>query len=92
MAEAFRFPAPDYELMESLIQNLLERLRAVNVMIADGADGQSILAALKDTSATHERLMQAMQMDALNVHAAGHIFAVLLGDRVSALRNIARAM
>jgi hypothetical protein len=83
------FPAPDYALMESLVQRLLEQLRAVNAMIAAREDAAAILRALSVASVAHERLVEAMQADALNAHAAGHIFAVLLGERLGVLRHLA---
>jgi hypothetical protein len=53
---AMSFPAPDYELMESLVQKLLDQLRAANIMIATGQDDVAILAVLRAGEAAHERL------------------------------------
>ena len=82
------FPVPDYALMESLVQRLLDQLRAVNAMIAAREDAAVILPALSVAALAHERLVEAMQADALNAHAAGHIFAVLLGERLGVLRQL----
>jgi hypothetical protein len=74
--------------MESLAQRLLDQLRAVNAMIAAREDAAVILPALSVAALAHERLVEAMQADALNAHAAGHIFAVLLGERLGVLRQL----
>ena len=38
MQGALSFPAPDYQMMESLIQKLLDQTRAANIMITAGED------------------------------------------------------
>jgi hypothetical protein len=88
MPEAMPFPAPDYELMESLVQKLLDQIGAANIMIAAGEDDAAILVVLRAAQAAHQRLVQAMDRDALNAHAAGHIFTVLLGERLEVLRQL----
>ena len=89
--DAMAFPAPDYALMESLVHRLLEDIRAASDMIANNGDDVAILAVLRAGDAAHERLAGAMHADALNAHAAGHIFAVLHGERLTALRKLAFA-
>jgi hypothetical protein len=88
MREAISFPAPDYQMMESLVQNLLEQMRVANIMIAACEDEAAIVTVLKAAQAAHGRLVLAMNRDALNAHAAGHIYTALLGDRLAMLRNL----
>jgi hypothetical protein len=88
MREAIAFPAPDYAMMESLVQKLLDQIRAANIMIGSGEDNAAIMAVLKEAQAAHERLVQAMNRDALNAHAAGHIFTVLIGEHLAVLRDL----
>jgi hypothetical protein len=87
--DALPFPTPDYALMELLVERLLENIRVASDMIATSKDDVAIMAVLRAGDAAHERLARAMQTDALNVHAAGQIFAVLHGDRLTALRKLA---
>ncbi|MEO8754975.1 MAG: hypothetical protein ABI624_20100, partial [Casimicrobiaceae bacterium] len=68
--DALPFPAPDYALMELLVQRLLENIRVASYMIATSKDDVAILAVLRAGDVAHERLARAMQADALNVHAA----------------------
>jgi len=82
------FPAPDYQMMEALVQKLLDQTRAANIMIAAGEDDAAILDVLREAQGAHEQLVHAMNRDALNAHAAGHIFTVLVGERLTVLRNL----
>ena len=49
-----------------------------------GEFGQPVRIALREAIDAHAELTRRMNDDALDAHAAGHIFAQLLGERIEA--------
>ncbi|MEP7061571.1 MAG: hypothetical protein ABI881_04195 [Betaproteobacteria bacterium] len=84
--------SPDYAAIEGLIRQILDELRTLNVLVGGGEFGEPVRVALRDAFAAHAELTQRMNDDALDAHAAGHIFAQLLGERVEGLRDLANEM
>jgi hypothetical protein len=78
--------------MELLVQTLMDRLRRVEAMVASGHEYDALLAALDDASSAHERLVTAMNVEAANLQATGHAFALLVGDRLLYLCELVRGM
>ncbi len=84
--------APDYAAIEGLIRQILDQLRAAHMLVANGEFGAPVRFALRDAIEAHAELTRRMNDDALDAHAAGHIFAELLGERIGGLRDLANEM
>lgn len=84
--------SPDYRAIEGLVRQILDQLRTSHVLIADGDFGARVRLSLREAIEAHEELTRRMNDDALDAHAAGHIFAELLGERINGLRDLANEM
>jgi len=84
--------SPDYAAIEGLIRQILDQLRASHMLVANGEFGTPVRLALRDAIDAHAELTRRMNDDALDAHAAGHIFAELLGERIAGLRDLANEM
>ena len=84
--------SPDYAAIEALIRQILDELRTLHMFIGSGEFGQPVRVALRDAMGAHAELTRRMNDDALDAHAAGHIFAQLLGERIEGLRDLANEM
>ena len=65
------------------IRNLLGRY----CELMDAADWHGVGALF-----AHARLTERMNGDALDAHAAGHIFAVVLGERIEGVADLANEL
>lgn len=84
--------APDYATIEALIRQVLDQLRAAHMMLARGEAGTPLRVALRDAIEAHAELTDRMNADALDAHAAGHIFAVVLGERIGGVSDLANEL
>lgn len=84
--------SPDYAAIEALIRQILDELRTLHVLVGSGEFGQPVRVALREAIDAHAELTRRMNHDALDAHAAGHIFAQLLGERIEGLRDLANEM
>jgi hypothetical protein len=84
--------SPDYAAIEALIRQILDELRTLHVLVGRGEFGGPVRVALRDAIDAHAELTRRMNDDALDAHAAGHIFAQLLGERIEGLRDLANEM
>lgn len=83
---------PDYVAIEGLIRQILDELLALHVLIGGGEFGNPVRMGLREAIEAHAELTRRMNDDALDAHAAGHIFATLLGERIEGLRDLANEM
>ncbi|HXU51211.1 MAG TPA: hypothetical protein VN789_04155 [Casimicrobiaceae bacterium] len=83
---------PDYATIEALIRQILDQLRAAHMLLARGESGAPLRIALRDAIDAHARLTERMNGDALDAHAAGHIFAVVLGERIEGVADLANEL
>ena len=84
--------SPDYATIEALIRQILDQIRAAHMMLARGESGAPLRVALRDAIHAHEELTERMNADALDAHAAGHIFAVVLGERIGGVADLANEL
>jgi hypothetical protein len=84
--------SPDYAAIEGLIRQILDQLSASHVLVAGGEFGSPVRISLREAINAHAELTRRLNDDALDAHAAGHIFAQLLGERIEGLRDLANEM
>jgi hypothetical protein len=62
------------------------------MLLARGEAGAPLRIALRDAIDAHAKLTERMNADALDAHAAGHIFAVVLGERIEGVADLANEL
>jgi len=83
--------SPDYVLVEELLRDALDDLRNATILMTKGEMGAPVSDSLIGAAASLRELENLFEKDPLAAHAAGHIFAQVLLERVDSMFSLARA-